>query len=59
MLFLLYMKALLNCCEKTEINPITKQSFLNFCHWNFNGIAAHDFIKILLMQGYIQNVTST
>ena len=24
-----------------------------FCHWNLNGVAAHEFIKVLLLQGYI------
>ena len=28
-------------------------SSLTFYHWNLNGIAAHDFVKILLIQGYI------
>ena len=47
------MKSLLICCGDIEINPGPKQSSLTFCHWNLNDIAAHDFIKILLLQGYI------
>ena len=47
------MKALLNCYGNIEINPGPKQSSLIFCHWNWNGIAAHDFIKISLLRGYI------
>ena len=47
------MKALLNCCGDIKINPGPKQSPLTFCHWNLNDIAAHDFIKISLLQGYI------
>ena len=47
------MKALLNCCGDIEIIPGPKQSSLTFCHWNLNGIAAHDFIKISLLHGYI------
>ena len=39
-------------CE-IEINSGHKQSSLTFYHWNLNGIAAHDFVKILLIQGYI------
>ena len=39
-------------CE-IEINSRHKQSSLTFYHWNLNGIAAHDFVKILLIQGYI------
>ena len=32
-----------------EINPGPKKcSRLNFCHWNLNGIAAHDFVKVTL-----------
>ena len=47
MLYLLYMKALLNCCGDMEINPGTKQSSLTFCHWNLNGTAAHYYRDIL------------
>ena len=47
------MKGLLNCCGAIEINPGPNKSPLTFCHWNLNGIAAHDFIKISLLQGYI------
>ena len=47
------MKALLNFCGDIETNPGPKQSSLAFCHWNSNGVAAHDFIKISLLQGYI------
>ena len=27
---------------------------MTFCHWNLNGVAAHEFIKVLLLQGYIK-----
>ena len=47
------MKALLNYCGDIEINAGPKQSSLTFCHWNLNSIAAHDFIKISLLQDYI------
>ena len=53
MLHLLYMKVLLICCGDIEINPGPKQSLLTFCHGNLNGTAAHDFIKISLLQRYI------
>ena len=53
MFYLLYLKGLLNCCGDIEINPGPKQQSLTFRHWNLNGIAAHDFIKISLLQGYI------
>ena len=47
------MKVLLICCGDIEINPGPKQSLLTFCHGNLNGTAAHDFIKISLLQRYI------
>ena len=53
MLYLLCKKALLNCCREIEINSGHKQSSLTFCHWNLNDTAAHDFINISLLQGYI------
>ena len=31
-----------------------KSSRLNFCHWNLNGIAAHDFVKVLLIEAFIK-----
>ena len=53
MLYLLYKKALLNCCREIETNSGHKQSSLTFCHWNLNDTAVHDFINISLLQGYI------
>ena len=44
---------LLYCCGDIEINPGPQKSSLTFCHLNLNGIAAHDFGKISLIQGYI------
>ena len=35
------------------INPGSKQSSLTFCRWNLNEIAAHEFIIISLLQGYV------
>ena len=40
-------------CGDIEINQGLKQSSLTFCHWNLNGVAAHEFIKVSLLQGYI------
>ena len=34
-------------------NPGPEFSSLKFCHWNLNGITAHDSIKISLLQAYI------
>ena len=37
-----------------ETNPVPKkQSCLKFFHWNLNGLAAHDFIKLPLIEAYI------
>ena len=37
-----------------ESNPRPhKSSTLKFCHWNFNGLAAHEFTKLFLLEGYI------
>ena len=38
-----------------ETNPVPDPGYLNsfsFCHWNLNSIAAHNFIKISLLQAY-------
>ena len=44
---------MLYCCGDVEINPGPKRSSLTFCHWNLNGAAAHEFIKLSLLEGYI------
>ena len=37
-----------------ESNPgPRKRSALKFCHWNLNGVAAHEFTKLSLLEGYI------
>ena len=33
--------------------PGPKYSSLTFCHWNLNGLTAHDSIKISLLQAYV------
>ena len=30
-----------------------KSSTLKFCHWNLNGLAAYEFTKLALLEGYI------
>ena len=40
-------------CRVSETNPGPKYSSLTFCHWNLNGLTAHDSIKIALLQAYI------
>ena len=38
-----------------EINPDPmKSSRLNFCHWNLNGIASHDFVRVTLIEAFIK-----
>ena len=38
-----------------EINPgPMKSSRVNFCHWNLNGTAAHDFVKVPLIEAFIK-----
>ena len=44
---------LLMLCGDIEVNPGPKYSFLTFCHWNLNGLTAHDNIKISLLQAYV------
>ena len=37
-----------------ETNPGPKRSSnIKFCHWNLNGLAAHDFIKVPLVEAFI------
>ena len=37
-----------------ESNPgPCKSSALKFCHWNLNGLAAHEITKLYLLEGYI------
>ena len=39
---------LLHVCNKQE----QKHDSRNICHWNLNGISAHNFIKLSLLHGY-------
>ena len=39
-------------CGDIEVNPGPKYSSLTFCHWNLNGLAARNNIKISLLQAY-------
>ena len=42
---------LLICCVDVESNPGPKnQHQTYFCHWNLNGLAAHNFSKVSLLQ---------
>ena len=47
----LLLKLLLICCGDIESNPgPKKQHQISFCHWNLNGLAAHNFSKVSLLQ---------
>ena len=38
----------------TETNPgLKNSSATKFCHWNLNGLAAHDFVKVPLIEVFI------
>ena len=50
---LFFIQNLLSCCGEIEENPGPKYSSLTFCHWNLNGLTAHDSAKISLSQAYI------
>ena len=43
---LFFIQNLLSCCGDIEENPGPKYSSLTFCHWNLNGLTAHDSTKI-------------
>ena len=47
---LFFIQILLSCCGDIEENPGPKYSSLTFCHWNLNGITAHDSTKISLLE---------
>ena len=53
MFLLFFIQNLLSCCGDIEENPGPKYSSLTFCHWNLNGLTAHDSTKISLLQAYI------
>ena len=48
------LKLLLICCGDVESNPgPKKQDQISFCHWNLNGLAAHNFSKVSLLHAII------
>ena len=50
----IFSKILLVNSGDTETNPgPRKSSPIKFCHWNLNGLAAHDFIKAPLIEAFI------
>ena len=50
---LFFIQNLPCCCGDIEENPGPKYLSLTFCHWNLNGLTAHDSTKISLLQAYI------
>ena len=50
---LFFIQNLLYCCGDIEQNPGPKYSSLTFCHWNLNGLTAHDSTKVSLLQAHI------
>ena len=45
----LLLRLLLICCGDVELNlGPKKQHQISFCHWNLNGLAAHNFNKVSL-----------
>ena len=50
----IFSKILLVNSGAIETNPDPKKSSpIKFCHWNLNGLAAHDFIKVPLIEAFI------
>ena len=42
---------LLICCGNVKSNPVLKKRHqISFYHWNLNGLAAHSFSKVSLIQ---------
>ena len=54
----LYIKSFLLLKSGDIESNLGPSSTLKFCHWNLNGLAAHEFIKLSLLEGYI-NVNDT
>ena len=54
MFFINNFKHLILLSGDIEVNPGPKRSAnIKFCHWNLNGLAAHDFIKVPLIEAFI------
>ena len=52
--FINTFKHLLFLSGYIEINAVSKRSSnFKFYHWNLNGLAAHNFIKVLLVEAFI------
>ena len=52
--FIKNFKHLLLLSGNIEINPgLKRSSTIKFCHWNLDELAAHDFIKVPLIETFI------
>ena len=50
----IFSKIILVNSGDIEANPgRRKSSSIKFCHWNLNGLTAHDFVKVPLMEAFI------
>ena len=53
--YLCFKYNLLLLCGDVELNPGLKQNTakkITICHWNLNSIAAHNFVKLVLLKAY-------
>ena len=48
-----FFLSLLSQFKNIKKNSGPKYSYRGFCHWNLNGLTAHDYIKITSIQAYI------
>ena len=42
---------------ETNLGP--RKSFIKFCHWNLNRLAAHDFVKMPLIEAFTKTHNDT
>ena len=48
------IQLLIVCSGDIEVNPGPKiKSQLSFCHWNLNGLSAHNFVKVSVLQARV------
>ena len=52
--FFPFIQCMLLLCGDVELNPGPLNSKnLSICHWNVNGLSAHNFIKLSLLEAYV------
>ena len=47
---LIELLPILNGDAEQNTDPEKEKSHITFCHWNLNGLMAHNFIKVSLLQ---------